>query len=89
MRPRPLPLREAKTVAEFDMHSFCDRCGAHRLRMPFGTESSFFDRNAGPCGHCGEEGPGTQLVARRARVGRWPWQRAWVDRNGYLVLVGR
>lgn len=70
-------------MAEFAMHSFCERCGAHRRRLPFGKRSYFFDRE--PCHRCGEPGSGNQEIAQRVRVGRWPWQRGWVDRDGNRV----
>lgn len=64
---------------EYDVHGFCLDCGAHRRRLPFGSYSRFFDK--GPCGKCGfynRDG----FVVRRAQVGRWPWQRDWVTRDG-------
>lgn len=72
-------------MSEFDAHSFCKDCGHHRRRMPFGGGSAFFDSE--PCGHCGRSGAGHQHVAKTVRVGRWPWQRQWVDREGRLVDV--
>lgn len=74
-------------MADFAAHSFCDGCGAHRRRQPFGGGSAFFDRNDGPCHRCGEPGPGHQHIATRARVGRHWWQRGWVDRDGRRVDV--
>lgn len=75
-------------MSEFDMHSFCDECGAHRRRMPFGQRSRFFDSE--PCWRCGAlSGGAVQEIARRARVGRWPWQRGWVDRAGNRMDVSR
>lgn len=71
--------------ADFDMHSFCTRCGGHKKRMPFGKRSDFFDSR--PCHRCGNRGIGRQVVARRAKVGRWFWQRGWVDEGGARVDV--
>lgn len=71
-------------MGEFDMHSFCKDCGAFRTRMPFGRSDSFFDR--GPCSKCGGWG-GNRVVSRNVRVGRWPWQRGWIDRDGVRVDV--
>lgn len=73
----------------FDMHSFCDGCGDHRLRMPFGQEGRFFDVNHGPCPSCGEPGPGHQHICRLIRpVGsRWWHRRVWLDRSGNRVDV--
>jgi len=70
----------------FDMHSFCTACGAHRRRMPFGERSRFFD--SGPCWRCGaSSGDARQVIATRARVGRWPWQRGWITRDGERLDV--
>ena len=82
--PEPTGQRE-RTIGGFDMHSFCDGCGAHRRRMPFGTSEDFFDR--GPCASCGWRGPGHHEVARRVRLGVWPWPTEWRDRDGVRVDV--
>lgn len=78
-------------MGDFEIHSFCPECGHHRRRMPFGRRSGFFDR--GPCEKCGAPPPpyGTshQRTARNVRVGRWPWQRGWVDRDGNRVDSAR
>lgn len=64
----------------FDMRAFCEACGAFKMTMPFGRFDSFFDR---PCAECGAgKYEGIGVMARRERIGRWPWQRAWVDRDG-------
>lgn len=73
-------------MSEFGMHSFCMVCGSHRRRMPFGERSGFFDSR--PCPGCGASMyDARQEPARRARVGRWPWQRGWVDRDGKRLDV--
>jgi hypothetical protein len=66
-------------MSEYGMQSFCSDCGAHRRRMPFGEDRAFFD--SGPCSRCGSF-TSHREVARRERVGRWPWQRGWVNREG-------
>jgi hypothetical protein len=70
-------------MSGFELHSFCESCGAHRRRMPFGSYSEFFDRD--PCRRCGSHKTGNQVVAKQVRVGRWPWTLGWVDQNGVRV----
>lgn len=76
-------------MGEFALHSFCDACGRHRRRMPFGDDDSFWDRNAGPCRHCGEAAPGHRHICRR--IG-WIFKGGfagihWADRDGRRVDV--
>jgi hypothetical protein len=52
------------------------------VRMPFGDPNPFWCRDY--CPHCGG-GRLVFAVARRERVGRWPWQRAWVTRGRAIV----
>lgn len=73
-------------MSAFELHSFCHACGGHRRRMPFGDYNTFWDR--APCPSCGSDDRyGIPLVARRAQIGRWPWQRGWIDRDGNVVDV--
>lgn len=73
---------KAGGMTEYAMHSFCTSCGGHRRRMPFGSSNKFWD--TGPCPRCGGFGS-ESLVVRRGRVGRWPWQRGWVAKDGEPV----
>jgi hypothetical protein len=72
-------------VAEFDVRSFCTGCGALRRTMPFGSYNRFWDD--GPCRRCGLHSvDGREMVvAAHRRIGRWPWQRGWVDPEGNRV----
>jgi hypothetical protein len=69
-------------MSDYDMRAFCSSCGAYSRRMPFGDFNPFWLR--GPCPRCGSYNSEGH-VCRRQRVGRWPWQRAWVTDEGVVV----
>lgn len=65
-------------MADWGVHLFCTECGAHRRHQPFNDAGWMVHGN---CRKCGGYGTETETV-KRARVGRWPWQRGWIDRDG-------
>lgn len=73
-------------MSEFAMRAFCRRCGRMRMTMPFGDANPFWDRT--PCRACGDDRAGEYVIAARRRIGRWPWQRGWVDPDGNTAPAG-
>ena len=61
------------------MQAFCDECGRHRRRMPFGEADSFWIH--GVCPACASREV-EFAIARYGWTGRWPWPFGWTRHVG-------